>query len=436
MNTTNRHSRSGSQSGRRRTFSSSPSRSSRRPHGGNARRSGGGFNRDRGGSRGGGNRGGGGRGGGRRMPTFDPSQFINTHPVDIEEVAYVAKNKFSTFGLNGKLVQAINAMGLEIPSPIQDQIIPEILNGRDVIGLAETGTGKTAAFLIPIIEKTLKEYGRQTLILAPTRELAIQIEDELKKLSRNFKIFSTVCVGGTNIRPQINGLRRKNHFVIGTPGRVLDLIKRKHFKATEVTTVILDEADRMLDMGFIHDIREILSATPDDRETLFFSATMNTDAEKIVNDFLRDPITVSVKKKDVTNSIEQDVVPHGHHDKFETLTKLLGDEAFKRVLIFGSMKHSVEKLARELSAHGIKAESIHGNKSHGQRQHALAKFKSGNARVLVATDVAARGIHVDNVSHVINYDLPNTFADYVHRIGRTGRGDKKGKALTFIPTKA
>ena len=432
MNTsTNRHSRSGSNSGRRRTFSSSPSRSSRRPHGGSARRgNGGGFNR---GSR---NGGGGRRGGGRRMPTFDPSQFINTNPVDVEEVVYEAKHKFSTFGLNGKLVHSITSMGIEVPSPIQDQIIPEILNGHDVIGLAETGTGKTAAFLIPLIEKTLKEYNRQTLILAPTRELAIQIEDELKKLTRNFKIFSTVCVGGTNIRPQINGLRRKNHFVIGTPGRVLDLINRKHFKATEVTTVVLDEADRMLDMGFIHDMREILSSTPDDRETLFFSATMNKDAEKIVNDFLRDPVTISVKKKDVTNSIEQDVVPHGHHDKFETLTNLLADDTFKRILIFGSMKHSVEKLARELSSHGIKAESIHGNKSHGQRQHALAKFKSGNARVLVATDVAARGIHVDNVTHVINYDLPNTFEDYVHRIGRTGRGKNKGKALTFVPAKA
>jgi len=323
-----------------------------------------------------------------------------------------------------------------VPSPIQDQAIPEILKGRDVIGLAETGTGKTAAFLLPIIHKTLSEPSRQTLILAPTRELAIQIENELRTLSGDLHLYATVCVGGTNINPQIRGLKRKNHFIIGTPGRVLDLINRKHLRTDKITTVVLDEADRMLDMGFIHDMRAILAGTPKDRETLFFSATMTRDAEGIVNDFLNDPVTISVKKKDVTNSIEQDVVPHGHHNKFETLTNLLEDESFKRVIIFGAMKHSVEKLANELSRHGILAESIHGNKGHSQRQRALAKFKSGNARVLVATDVAARGIHVDNVSHVINYDLPNTFEDYVHRIGRTGRGDKRGKALTFVPENA
>jgi superfamily II DNA/RNA helicase len=323
-------------------------------------------------------------------------------------------------------------MGIEVPSPIQDQIIPEILDGHDVIGLAETGTGKTAAFLVPLIEKTLSEYSRQTLILAPTRELAIQIEDEFKKLARDFKLYSTVCVGGTNIRPQINALRRKNHFIIGTPGRVLDLINRGRLDTSIVTTVVLDEADRMLDMGFIHDIRSILEGTPANRETLFFSATMGRDAEKIVNDFLIDPVTISVKKKDVTDSIAQDVVRYGHDKKYETLVQLLGDESFKRVIIFGAMKHSVEKLAVELNRNGIVAESIHGNKSHGQRQRSLAKFKSGNARILVATDVAARGIHVDNVTHVINYDLPNTKDDYVHRIGRTGRGDKRGMALTFV----
>lgn len=367
------------------------------------------------------------------MPTFDPSQFINKNPIEVAPEVYTPKHRFSTMGLNGRLVRAITGMGLEVPSPIQDQIIPEILNGNDVIGLAQTGTGKTAAFLIPLIEKTLKEYDRQTLILAPTRELAIQIENELKKLTRDFKIFSVVCVGGVNIRPQMSALRRKNHFVIGTPGRVLDLIKRKNFAPSKVTTVVLDEADRMLDMGFINDMKSILSATPKDRETLFFSATMNKGAEDIVHSFLNNPVTVSVKKKDITDSILQDVVRFHHHDKFETLTGLLKDtEEFKRVLIFGSMKHSVEKLAKQLSTSGIISESIHGNKGHSQRQRALARFKSGNARVLVATDVAARGIHVDGVTHVINYDLPNTFEDYVHRIGRTGRGSNRGKALTFV----
>jgi len=443
MNTTsnNRPSRSGSPSRGRSNYSSTGSRpggsnSGRRSHGGSARRGGSsGYKGSGGGSRGGSRSGGGGRGGGRKMPTFDPSQFINKNPVDVAEETYVAKHKFSDFGLSGRLVKTIKDMGIETPSPIQDQVIPEILDGHDVIGLAETGTGKTAAFLVPLIEKTLNEYSRQTLILAPTRELAIQIEDELKRLARNLKMYSVVCVGGTNIRPQINALRRKNHFIIGTPGRILDLLNRGRFDASKISTVVLDEADRMLDMGFIHDMKSILSMTPEDRETLFFSATMGKDIEKLVHDFLKDPVTISVKKKDVCNSIAQDVVAHGHHDKFETLTNLLEDDGFKRVIIFGAMKHSVEKLAKELSHAGVKAESIHGNKSHGQRQQALSKFKSGNARVLVATDVAARGIHVDNVTHVINYDLPNTFEDYVHRIGRTGRGDKKGMALTFVATK-
>jgi ATP-dependent RNA helicase RhlE len=370
--------------------------------------------------------------GGRKMPTFDPSQFINKNPVQTEEAVYEAQHKFTEFGLDKKLAYTITQSGMTIPTPIQDQIIPVILEGNDVIGLAETGTGKTAAFLIPLIEKTIKQYNRQTLILAPTRELALQIEEELRKLSFGFRLYSTVCVGGTNIRPQIMGLRRRNHFIIGTPGRVMDLIDRKHLKPFDITTVVLDEADRMLDMGFIHDMRKILEDIPKDHETLFFSATMSDEIKKLVHDFLKDPVTISVKKKEVTNSIEQDVVKCGHHDKFETLTNLLKDESFKRVLIFGSMKHSVEKLSKELTHAGIPSESIHGNKSHGQRQQALKKFKSGNARVLVATDVAARGIHVDKVSHVINYDLPNTFEDYVHRIGRTGRGAEKGKALTFI----
>jgi ATP-dependent RNA helicase RhlE len=386
--------------------------------------------------RSGGNRGRGGRGGGRKMATFDPSQFINKNPVELKQEAYVSKHTFDDFGLDEQLVRQVKKQGITIPSPIQDQIIPEIMAGHDVIGLAETGTGKTAAFLLPLIQKHLKEPKRRTLILAPTRELAIQIEDELRKFTRGTYMHSVVCVGGTNIRPQIKGVTRfENKFVIGTPGRVLDLINRKDLKLQNITSVVLDEADRMLDMGFIHDMRAILAETPKEKETLFFSATTSPEADKIVNDFLRNPVTISVKKKDVTNSIEQDVIKHGHHDKFETLTNLLMQPEFDRVLIFGSMKHSVEKLSKQLVAHGIQSVSIHGNKSHVQRQRALKTFKEGGARVMVATDVAARGIHVDNVSHVINYDLPGCFEDYVHRIGRTGRGDKKGKALTFVASR-
>ena len=460
---TNRQSRSSSSSTRRRPYEGSNPRSAKRTsyskpssrpssssssypkrrkfHSGSSY-SGGqkGRSFSRGGFKGGNSRGGfkGGRrgGGGRKMATFNPSQFINTNPVETKEEIYSPKNTFATFGLNEKLVATTTGMGMIDPTPIQDRTIPEILKGNDVVGLAETGTGKTAAFLLPLIEKTIKDPTRQTLILAPTRELAIQIKEEMQRLSDGFRFFSTICVGGTNIRPQIQSIKRTNHFVIGTPGRILDLIKRKAFRPEKVTTVVLDEADRMLDMGFIHDMREILSKTPKDRETLFFSATMAKETENLVKDFLNNPVTISVKKKDVTNSIEQDIVPYTHNAKYETLTSLLEDPEFKRVIVFGSMKHSVEKLAQQLSKSGVKAESIHGNKAHGARQQALKKFKSGNARVLVATDVAARGIHVDNVTHVINYDLPNTFDDYVHRIGRTGRATNKGKALTFVPKRS
>lgn len=383
-------------------------------------------------SRGGGRPNHGGNRGGKKQNNFNPSQFINTNPVETVAEVYTPKHSFATFGLNPKLVETVTKMGITTPTPIQDQIIPEIIKGRDVIGLAETGTGKTAAFLLPLIEKNIGNMNRQTLILAPTRELALQIGEELKKLSNGIKIFQAVCVGGVNISPQIKALRYKNQFIIGTPGRVMDLMKRKFIMSQNITTVVLDEADRMLDMGFVNDMRKILSAIPKSKETLFFSATMPTEARNIVHDFLRDPVEISVKKKDVTNSVEQDVVSYKHDRKYETLSALLSKPEFSRVLIFGSMKHSVERLSKRLSDDGITAESIHGNKNHVQRQRALNRFKKGEVKVLVATDVAARGIHVDDVTHVINYDLPNSFEDYVHRIGRTGRADKRGKALTFI----
>lgn len=391
-------------------------------------------------SRGSNNRGsntrGGRGGGGRSRQSFDVSRYINLNPTKpVTTAPYQAINSFADFGLNKNLLAAIEQAGLITPSAIQDQAIPLALAGNDVIGLAETGTGKTAAFLIPTIEKTLKNNSLLTLILAPTRELAIQVEQELRKLTPKMGIYSTVCVGGTSIMPQIRNLRRKNQFIIGTPGRVIDLIDRGNIRPERITNVILDEADRMLDMGFIHDIKKILKNIPAERETLFFSATMSKDVEGLVYEFLNNPTTVSVKKADITCSISQDVVRCEPMTKLDTLINLLKDEHFSRVIVFGAMKHSVEKLSHDLIRAGITADAIHGNKSHGQRQQALQRFKSGQVKVLVATDVAARGIHVDNVSHVINYDLPNTYEDYIHRIGRTGRGDKHGEALTFVPAR-
>lgn len=395
--------------------------SARRSYSSSRRNSGGGNRRYRG-----------RRGGGKKMPTFNPSQFINKNPVEIKEEVYKPKNTFATFGLDQQIVDTVHSLNITVPSPIQDQIIPEIMNGKDVVGLAETGTGKTAAFLLPLIHQTLLNDDKKTLILSPTRELTLQIVEELRKLSKGHKVYSTSCVGGMHIGPQIRSLHRKNHFIIGTPGRVMDLIARGHIKTEEFTTVVLDEADRMLDMGFINDMRDIISKIPDTRETLFFSATMNDKTKDLVHEFLKDPAMISVKKKDVTDSIEQDIIRYDKDNKFDILSKTLRDPEFRKVIIFGATKKGVEQLSKSLNENGVSSESIHGDKGHGQRQIALRRFKLHKVKVLVATDVAARGIHVDNVSHVINYDLPNTFEDYVHRIGRTGRGDKKGKAFTFI----
>ena len=373
-----------------------------------------------------------GGGGGRKQPSFDPSMFINKNPSEGVVDVYNAKHTFKDFKFDPILTGTLDGMGIETPSPIQDMVIPEIMKGNDVIGIAETGTGKTAAFLLPIIEKTLKEYTRQTLILTPTRELAIQIEQELWKLVKGHQIFSVTVVGGVPKRPQIMKLKKKNHFIIGTPGRILDLINTGDIKTEKVTTVVLDEADRMLDMGFISDMRAILKNTPKDRETLFFSATMDARTKGLVNEFMNDPVTVSVRKTDASGSIKQDVAYYNHSNKYGTLLNLLNDDDCTRAIVFGAMKHSVGNLARDLCKNGIKAESIHGNKTHPQRQRALKAFKSGQVKVLVATDVAARGIHVDDVSHVINYDLPQTQDDYIHRIGRTGRGAKRGEAVTLV----
>lgn len=368
----------------------------------------------------------------RKIPTFDPSQFINTNPIDVIEEVFIPKNSFDTLDIDRRIAQRLTELKIISPTPIQDQTIPEILKGRDIVGLAETGTGKTAAFLIPLIQKTLLDNNHLTLILAPTRELAIQINEEMRSLTKGLRIFSTICVGGVNIGPQISSLRYTNHFIIGTPGRVIDLINRKSILPHEMNVVVLDEADRMLDMGFINDMKAILSATPKHRQTLFFSATMSEVTNRLVHDFLNNPVEVSVKKKDIANSIEQDVVYYKDGSKFDTLINLIKGSTFRRVIIFGAMKHSVERLSKDLIKSGVKTVSIHGNKNHGRRQRALQTFKDGDARVMVATDVAARGIHVDNVTHVINYDLPQTFNDYVHRIGRTGRVLQRGKALTFI----
>ena len=394
--------------------------SPRRSYGGGGGRSFG--NNSRGGSR-----------GGPKSQRIDVSRFINK-AIIIEEVkVYIPKHTFADFAIDERIKQNITQKGFETPTPIQDQAIPEILQGRDIVGIANTGTGKTGAFLIPLLDKIVKNRDERVLIMVPTRELAQQIDEEYQGFARGSGFMSVCAVGGTNIGPQIRGLRDNPYFVIGTPGRLKDLMERRALDLSKFKTVVLDEADRMLDMGFVHDMRFIMAQMSPDRHTLFFSATLSREIEMLIGAFLNNPVRISVKTGDTAANVDQDIVRiEKSMTKVDVLHDLLTQPDFSKVLIFGRTKHGVEKLSKELLHRGFKAESIHGNKSQSQRQRALTLFKKNHVQVLVATDVAARGIDVADVSHVINYELPTTYEDYVHRIGRTGRAGKRGKALTFV----
>src|SRR3990167_4593215 len=345
---------------------------------------------------------------------------------------YSARYRFADFNLIPALETNIANRGYKEPTPIQDQAIKPILEGRDLIGLANTGTGKTAAFLIPLIDKIYKNRNQRALIITPTRELAGQINEELHILSRSMSIYSSLVIGGANIHRQISDIRRRPSVVIGTPGRLKDLIERRVLYLADFGTFILDEVDLMVDIGFIRDVKYFVSLLPKQRQSLFFSATIPTKVREILQDFVTDPVTVSVQKQNVPENIDQDVVKVNGGDKLEKLHDLLNQEEFEKVLIFGRTKFGIEKLDRLLSARGFKVGSIHGNRRQSQRQMILKKFKQDEIKILLATDVASRGLDIDNVSHVINYDLPETYDDYVHRIGRTGRANKKGQALTFV----
>lgn len=376
------------------------------------------------------------RGGNKsRKQYINPERFINRAVVTPnQEAPEQPTHLFTDFGLDGMLEANLAAAGFTTPSAIQDKTIPLALEAHDVIGLANTGTGKTAAFLLPILHKLRHDPVQQSvLILAPTRELAQQIDAEFARFARGMRLYSAVCVGGVNINPQIRQLRRRPHVIIGTPGRLKDLLQRGDLQLEHINTLVLDEADRMLDMGFINDIRTILTTVPRQRQTLCFSATMSDAIKSIVHDFMHKPELVSVKVTETSDHIYQDIVRYdGKDHKHDLLVSMLSEEQFEKVIIFGETKYGVQRLSDKLSKHGITSAAIHGNKSQGQRMRALQSFKSNQARVLVATDVAARGLDIPNVSHVINFDTPTTYDDYVHRIGRTGRGGKTGHAYTFV----
>ncbi len=375
--------------------------------------------------------------GGSRQGRFSPKQldtrlFIRSasdHPIDVQ----IIENQFSDFDMHPQIMRNLEIKGFTIPTPIQDQALKPSLAGRDVIGLADTGTGKTAVFVLPIINKIIDNPNQTALIMAPTRELAVQIRDEIKSLANGMPIYSCLLIGGSDIRRQMNELRRSPHIFIGTPGRLKDLFERNVLRFDRVKTVVLDEVDRMLDMGFVKDITEIMSLLPKDKQTLLFSATMDSKIELIAMRFMNNPVKISVKTGATAQNVDQNVIrASGKNNKMFALKDLLRLESSSKVLVFSRTKHGTEEIAIELQDSGFKAASIHGNKSQSQRESALRKFKSNEVNILVATDVAARGIDVKDISHVINFDQPATYEDYVHRIGRTGRAGKKGIALTFV----
>ncbi len=371
---------------------------------------------------------------GFRGQYIDPARFINKAIMDKGIDVIRIEHDFKDFNLDSRLKQIIASRGYKIPTPIQDKAIPSAINGSDIVGIANTGTGKTAAFLLPLINKIILNPKEMVLIITPTRELALQIDEEFKLFTQGMRIYSVACIGGLSIKRQISNLRHFRHnAIIGTTGRIKDLIEKKMIQLSSFNNIVLDEADRMLDMGFIHDTRFIMNRLPEKRQVLFFSATMSSSIDGLIKEFLKNPIKVSVKTRDTSKNIEQDIIRIKNGEtKLNILNNLLKQKEFNKVLVFGRTKHGVKKLSKVLSESGIRSESIHGNKSNNQRQRALNSFKNNHTQVLVATDVAARGLDIDNISHVINYDVPATYTDYVHRIGRTGRGDKKGMALTFI----
>lgn len=369
----------------------------------------------------------------RPIKSFDPSNFIHTYEARPALEEHVVSHSFADFQVSNELKRNIIQRGYEAPTPIQDKAIPPILEGRDLIGIANTGTGKTAAFLIPLIDKVLKNRAQKVLIVAPTRELATQIRDEFLAFSRGLALYSALCIGGANISRQKNDLRRNPNFVVGTPGRIKDLLRLRELNLSQFGSVVLDEADHMVDIGFIADIRQIISLLPRVRQSLFFSATIDGKVQDILRSFVQNPVTVSVKTGETAENIEQSTIRvTDRNKKIDQLHQLLIQKEFEKVLVFGRTKHGVQKLSDELVKRGFKANAIHGNKRQSQRIRTLEEFKRSEIQILIATDVASRGLDIPNVSHVINYDLPGSYEAYIHRIGRTGRVDKKGVALTFI----
>jgi superfamily II DNA/RNA helicase len=363
---------------------------------------------------------------------INPSKFVQSAKPVTEDV-YVPMHSFQDFVLESLVRRNLESMNYTVPSPIQDQAVPHGLAGKDIVGIANTGTGKTAAFAIPLINKLITDPRSKAIILAPTRELAQQIEQQCRLIGKGSGIDGALLIGGTAMGPQLSELRHNPRIIIGTPGRIKDHIERGSLKIADCNLVVLDEVDRMLDMGFIHDITTILSHANSERQSFYFSATLDARVTSIIESFSKDPVHISVKSGDTGENIEQNVVTYGAaENKMDKLHDILIHGSTTKTIIFDDTHRSVEKISKELLARGFSTDSIHGGKSQPQRQRVLKKFKDNEINVLVATDVAARGLDVSDITHVINFSLPQSYDDYVHRIGRTGRAGKIGHALTFV----
>ncbi len=344
---------------------------------------------------------------------------------------------FTQLGLRSELTEAVKAKGYTEPSPIQAQAIPAILDGKDVIGGAQTGTGKTAAFGLPLLqilaESEFKTKRPRTLILAPTRELAAQVHQSLIDYGKRLNLKSVVIFGGVGFNPQVTALRRGLDIIVATPGRLLDLCQRREANLSAIEILVLDEADRMLDMGFIHDIKKILKLLPKKRQNLFFSATYSKDVKKLADSILSEPVEVEVAPRNATaDRVDQEAYEVGQKSKRSVLSSMISKGDWSQVLVFTRTKHGANRLATQLDKDGITSLAIHGNKSQSARERALSSFKANKIRVLVATDIAARGLDIASLPYVVNYELPNVPEDYVHRIGRTGRAGKSGKAVSLV----
>lgn len=363
---------------------------------------------------------------------IDPAKFVKVATGATDEI-YVPEHMFADFKVDARLHANIAAKGFITPTPIQDKTIALGLDGKDVIGIANTGTGKTAAFAVPILHQLMSDKVSRALIVAPTRELAQQIEEDCRMLGKGGGFTGALLIGGSAYGPQLHDLRSNPRIVIGTPGRIKDHIERRTLDLSRFNIVVLDEVDRMLDMGFVDDVRLLLKQLAAERQSFYFSATMDVRVNGLISAFSPDAVTISLKQSDTSASVHQDVVQYsGRTDKQEKLHDILIHPDTYKVIVFDETQRGVERLEKDLLDRGFHVEAIHGGKSQGQRQRALKRFKANDVKILVATDVAARGLDVSDITHVVNFSQPHTYDDYVHRVGRAGRAGRVGYALTFV----